>query len=115
MIVTSGPFIEMAVCNETGNRVLTGGEIVSNRLKLQIQCLSTREFGALHRLIVYKGDTGAAEEVILSDVREFTTAHEHLFETEVLSKAPLSYLRAELYSTFGKCLSNPVWIKSKSA
>ena len=114
MVITNGPFVDMSVVTQTGQKAEIGGEVKSNQCVLNLKSISTPEYGALTRLIVYQGDVTTRKENKIAELQNFNTAFEHELKLAVASKAPLSYLRAELYSTFGKCFTNPIWMDTKS-
>ena len=106
-VVTDGPFGAIFAEDESGRRAAVGGSIRTGRIKVEAICLSTPEFGRLKRARLIAGDLGRKREVTLSRLR--TSSFEEHFSCR--TKIPdRSYLRLEVISEKGRCLTNPIWV-----
>ncbi len=115
MVVTNGPFAEIAIRDETGTTTRIGGEATCSEAVLQVDCLSTEEFGRLDELRVYRGDLSKKKEALIVLRQTFGDSYIHK-ESLQASTAGRSYYRAELYSKTDtqrlRCLTNPIWLES---
>ncbi len=116
--VTSGPAITITGIQNFRDPVPMGGTLNKDRAYIHIRALSSEEFGALQRIILYRGDTGAKAETVLLDVPFATKSHayETLFPVDAADRP--CYYRAEVRSRNGtgrefRALTNPIWHESR--
>ncbi|MFQ5752772.1 MAG: hypothetical protein ACE5HI_12315, partial [bacterium] len=118
MIVTNGPFLDIRVTNEKEECARVGAAISGSDFKLKIKCLSTPEYGRLHKLSIYLGDLSTKQEHLFLGPKNFPRAFEYVENIAINKIKNRCYLRAELYSksnnqTF-RCFTNPIWITKTS-
>lgn len=114
MVVTEGPFAEIAIHDEKGKTTRMGGEATCSEAVLQVDCLSTEEFGRLDELRVYRGDLSEKNEALIISRQTFGDSYIHKESLQVATTGA-SYYRAELYSKTEahrfRCITNPIWLK----
>ncbi|RKY03679.1 hypothetical protein DRP77_05640 [Candidatus Poribacteria bacterium] len=105
-VVTDGPF--GAIFAEAGGRrVTSGGELPAGRIKVEAVCLSTPEFGRVKQAKLIVGDLRRRREIVFSKLR--ISAFEERFSCNIAVSHPI-YLRMEVISEKGRCLTNPIWV-----
>ena len=111
--VTSGPALSMTLINDSGEKALHGDTIRGRLFTLHMECGSTDEFGRLHCLKIWLGDTENHQEHLLHSIRRFSGLHSHIQTINVSGLPARGYLRGELIVKKKKrrnfCLTNPVW------
>lgn len=117
MVVTDGPFVELQISDDAGKLARPGDNFIGAAIRVHAKCFSSREFGALAKLVIIEGDITAKTERPLREITAFpdSTNHDEIF---TLGQKTNCYLRAELYSGTGgqqfRCYTNPVWLNVAS-
>ncbi len=113
--VTSGPFLAISAADENRQPVPMGGRISTAKGLLSITARSTREFGPVKKLLLFRGDMLKKTEEICWQKDKFEDANEIVEKIEVTAKNKIRcYYRAQLLgSDQGKvkmqALTNPIW------
>ena len=114
-IVTDGPVAVINVQNAAGETAMVGGDIVGGEFTLTITAKSSAEFGAINKIVLYRGtfheEAEQVEQTFIPDKDETT----HTFTHEIVHKNK-GYVRVEATSAVrGKsflCITNPIWLRS---
>jgi hypothetical protein len=111
-LVTDGPFIDLTV-DAYGWIARPGDPVLSGRLPVRVDFLSTPEFGSLRKCRILAGEQNTGKERILSVLAKTKSpVYRHEFES-MLNLENTLYVRAECETTEGKiCFTNPIWIES---
>lgn len=106
-IITDGPFMAFTVSNDQSGRVTIGGDIRGNVLRINLESVSTAEFGCIESIRLYLGVING-EEKLIADYQP----RSYGFDSQVrLSDVTSAYIRAELETAEGHyCYTNPVWV-----
>ncbi len=106
-IITDGPFISLKISNERNETEMTGGQIRGNMFYINIDSVSTEEFGRIESVRLFLGVTGGTEKCI----SEYQPQN-YRFDSQIrLSNIISGYVRAELETEKGNyCYTNPVWV-----
>lgn len=113
-IITDGPVVNLRRKGEAGLTSI-GQTITGSKLRFQLSALSTKEFGQIERLSVFRGASGNTEEEVMFS-RD--NAGFKLNATISLPVKEACYIRAELFTSANSsvdakshfCYSNPVWL-----
>ena len=117
-IMTDGPVVRMSAISSDGQIIGTGGTIRANSIRLNVDVLSSEEFGEIDAVRVIVGKVGAVTEQTafrfegnqgLSLQKDFSLDHDSA-----------NYVRVEATtSSLGNCdrkphfcFTNPIWIDS---
>jgi hypothetical protein len=117
-IITDGPFLELILEDNSGNRKIPGDTIKdfeNGSWKMKLTLKSSKEGGALEKLVVLYGAKGGGDETTIIEKKEFGEGFEHRFEYAEVPIPPnsndFSYVRAELTTAGDKiCMTNPIWM-----
>lgn len=114
MLITDGPFLDLKIIS--GNKIGRPGDTLKeDNLEIHIKCLSTPEFGSLHKLKIFLGNLETKSEKLFKTVGEFKEAFEFDKIISFNKSGKPCYLRAELFARSDKkefcCLTNPIWIE----
>ncbi|MFQ5603669.1 MAG: CehA/McbA family metallohydrolase [bacterium] len=117
MIVTNGPFADILLKNEENENVGMGESLHGQEFRVNINCETTSEFGALDELKVFLGDLQQKQEYLIKTVKMFDGQNRFDLQFPIARKGFSGYIRVELFSkkldkTF-QCLTNPVWMNTK--
>lgn len=117
-IVSNGPLIRIGI--RSGDRVIFPGETlitdqVNQEITMELQAISTGEFGALTNLVLYGGNCHSGYETSLKVITFEDKQYEfrQIFEiNSLLQNNALCYIRAELTTqNNGVAISNPIWLE----
>ncbi len=114
-VITTGPFLSARIRNETGNIASIGGRITGKQLTLQLEGLSSSEFGPLTSCTVWIGDLTEKRERIVKRICDFSDSFRWKTNIPLDPTDGPSYIRCRLDAetenkrTF--CLTNPIWIQ----
>jgi hypothetical protein len=115
-IVTDGPFLEMTLLTSSGRRIYPGETISPENVSIEINALSSHEYGHIQKVIVWEGEIGANEERIL---RTIDCTDKSVYQAKkrfrISERKAARYIRGEMFSArssgdLGCCLTNPIWI-----
>ncbi|MCW7077481.1 MAG: CehA/McbA family metallohydrolase [Candidatus Syntrophoarchaeum sp.] len=116
-VMTDGPVVVFNITNEHGETAIIGDEIAGDNLTLNIQWISTPEFGYINKIIVKKGVINETEEsnftvIQPSSIGKNTLCDEHEL---IISPNESCYYRVEAYSNTTnneqyRCYTNPIWV-----
>jgi hypothetical protein len=110
-LVTEGPFIDLTV-DAYGWTARPGDPVLSGRLPVRADFLSTPEFGPLRNCRILAGGQNTGKESVLSVLEKpGSRIYRHEFES-MLNLEGYLYLRAECETAEGKiCFTNPIWVE----
>jgi hypothetical protein len=114
-VVTDGPVATIQAQNATGETAMIGDEITGTEFSLTINARSSKEFGAINRVILYRGnileEIERVERVFVPEKDRFSPVFSHKIDNK-----NKGYIRAEAISSVqGKsylCITNPIWLRS---
>jgi hypothetical protein len=121
--ITTGPMIDLQVVCENGRCGRLGETVQEQVQRLQLDAVSSPEFGALQRVVVWLGDLQAQREHVLFQAKQFADPFKfsHLYPLDL--SAGQFYFRGEVHSAGSeflperalpcRALTNPIWIKSR--
>jgi len=117
-MISTGPFIELAVTGGRGERVSAGGSIPAGT-RVQVSCLavSSPEFGRVESIKLFWGGYNTGRELKLQAKEQKIEGSSYRKEAKVLFRPPCNgYLRAEVSTSEPArlALSNPVWVQAAS-
>ncbi|HWP82535.1 MAG TPA: CehA/McbA family metallohydrolase [Bacteroidota bacterium] len=114
-IVTDGPVVSFSVSLQNGKSGHIGNRVVGKTLTLKLSARSSREFGALDAIRIYRGDLDKRAEGVIQSWDGIAAYAEEL-EIPLDVSGP-SYLRAEAVTLSDSwdslphfCFTNPIWI-----
>ena len=114
-IVTEGPVAIINAQNADGETAMVGGDIAGAEFKLTITAQSSAEFGAIDRIVLYRGNFHEKDEQIEQTFIPEREEMTHVFTHEITHKNR-GYVRVEATSSArGKsflCITNPIWLHS---
>lgn len=113
--VSNGPTVDLQLFDENKNMTKMGHE-TNHAISGKVVSKSTEEFGAIAKVIIYRGYLDSSEEEAYL-TKEFNKDNFELsFDFEIKEAPSKNYLRAEVRSIGPKgkhfAFSNPIWIKS---
>jgi hypothetical protein len=108
-IVSNGPAAEISVV-QAGKKFFLGDTIKANsEFILNINGVSSPEFGAIKSAVLYIGDYGKKEERP-ETIAVFSGRYTQQTQIPFSSGLPAGYLRLEVRAEGSFCLTNPIWI-----
>ena len=114
-IVTDGPVAIMQVQNADGGTAMVGDDIAGREFALTISARSSEEFGAIDRIVLYRGDFLEKIELVEQTFTPEKNEATHVF-THKIDHKNKGYVRVEATSSArGKsylCITNPIWLRS---
>jgi hypothetical protein len=113
-IITDGPVVNMRVFSLPKQMSSIGCNYSGSTHSIQLDALSSIEYGSIESLKIFKGNIGQTEVELISEksVKGYNSNREFSFKPECKS-----YLRAELWTSSKDssdnqqhfCLTNPIW------
>ena len=120
-VITNGPMIAFRVQNEKGTIATIGGKISGTRLSIEVEGMTTKEFGGFSSIEIMLGRIGDGNEVILQE-RKLGADYKVNFTFQFEDCPPFVplYLRVQGFTInernsndVGFCYTNPIWIERR--
>ncbi len=116
-VITDGPFVNLQVLDEMGQRADIGESIEGRKFSVEIMAKSTEEFGVLESIDLYCGHVGERREEKAESLRaerDFRGRMEAKLRLGPFRMTGSSYFRVELATSMGTksrhALTNPIWV-----
>jgi len=111
--ITNGPFINMKLVHNNNSYQL-GSELIAEKAILELNGISTSEFGSIKGYRIIKGIIGQRKEKIIEEKKVQPETFNLKIKLEVNSKQDC-YFRSEIetynYRGIGIAMTNPIWLK----
>ncbi len=106
-IITNGPAIKTTI----NDKYSYGDTIRAKSLNMRCEFFSSKYYGFLSKIIIYKGVYGASSEEIIDTIYWNKNSIYQLVNKEIQWSNESGYIRIELITEKEKyCLTNPIWI-----
>lgn len=114
-LITNGPIAALSVRSSTGNSGTLGSSISGSEFGVFLEAKSTPEFGALKRILLWRGQIGRKKEECILE----TGCDDYTYSRQVHVKMKTrGYVRLEVQTSpaneFSQshhfCFTNPIWI-----
>lgn len=119
--ITTGPLLDLQIVCESGRRARLGETVNEPPRRINIEAVSSAEFGALARVTVWLGDLQNQTERILFETENFNAPFQFSHALTLALPAGKFYLRGETRSAGSAflpepalpcdALTNPIWIE----
>jgi len=120
--ITTGPLLDLQIVCESDRRARLGETVREAPRSLQIDAVSSAEFGALKRVTIWLGDLQNQTEQVLFETEKFAEPFQFLHSRALDLPAGKFYLRGEARSAGSEflpepalpcdALTNPIWIEA---
>jgi hypothetical protein len=111
VIITDGPFCDFTISNQQEEKAIIGQKLTGKSFQINIEGLSSPEFGAIARLTIFCGSLDERREFILKQITDFESSFEFHFNQTLSSLPNNCYIRMDLKSSKNNyCLTNPIWL-----
>ena len=120
-VITNGPMLIFRIRNEAGEIISVGGSVSGSRLQIEVEGVTTKEFGAFNSIQIMSGRIGEGNEVIFHEQR-LNAEYKVNFTIKMENRLRLipSYLRVQGFTTnesssdaAGFCYTNPIWVERR--
>lgn len=113
-IITNGPFVEFTLSNEDGQHAHIGETLSGRNFLMQIQAISSEEYGFLDHLKIFLGNITNKCELLFKDIPINSGKYDDTINLNIDNLPANAYIRIELDSvrqhTKFSCWTNPIWL-----